>query len=168
MEYMQTSLFMGIVPVSQVLAMLVRTMLVDTTYGTEAAKEIPRLQEYLPRSGTDMETATELSPMERRGDAISMKTSESKSAWSFSGTTIVEDWTGDYPDKPRMRFWFRRIHDAMTVAFVIVFVTGLIGNCRLIEQRNSPEKLKENEILRYLSFSVSIIHILTLRNFQIH
>lgn len=153
MEYMQTTFFMGIVPVSQDLSMLVRTILVNATYGSEAIKEIPRLREYLQHSSTPDAEVAKASHMSFKDDALSMKTFHTKSGWSFSGTTVVQDDIEEYPDQPRLRFWFRRMHDGMAITFLLVFVTGLLGNCRLIVQRHQPARLRENEILRYVMIS---------------
>lgn len=162
MEYMQTSLFMGILPVAQDLSRLVRTILVNATYGSEAVKDIPRLQEYLPKpSKLDVETTTKFSSW--RDDVISTRTRRTTSMWSFSGTTVVEDDDEDsYPDHPRQRFWFRRMHNAILAMLTAVFVMGLLGNCRLIVQRNDPTKLRENEILRYVSTTLSVLVLLFL------
>ncbi|KXN90831.1 hypothetical protein AN958_03485 [Leucoagaricus sp. SymC.cos] len=159
MEYLQTTLFMGIVPVAQDLSYLVRTILVNASYGSEAIKEIPRLQEYLKPSNADVETATKISTSCWRDDAISMKTwqPETKSVWSFSGTTIVPDEDVNYPDEPRRRFWFRRMHGGFQVLFVVIFVTGLVGNNRLVAQRDNLAKSRENEILRYVSTALSVL-----------
>lgn len=140
---------MGIVPITQDISHLVRTMLVNATYGSEAIKGIPRLQEYLPRSQSDPETVTKFSSR-WQDDGVSVKTGRTKSLWSFSDTTIVGDESEEWPDQPRLRFWIRRIHDAMTVTFVVIFVTGFLGNCRLIVQRDNPVNLRANQILRYL------------------
>lgn len=145
MEYMQTTFFMGIVPICQDLAMLVRTLLVNATYGSEAAKEIPRLQEH---RGSGIESAAKSSQMSWKEDSTSLKTFRTKSMWSFSGTTVVADELEEYPDQPRLRFWIRRMHDGTMLVFLVVFITGLVGNCRLIVQRHDPAKLRENEILR--------------------
>ncbi|KAF9448219.1 hypothetical protein P691DRAFT_801104 [Macrolepiota fuliginosa MF-IS2] len=162
MEYLQTTLFMGIVPISQDLAMLVRTILVNATYGSEAAKEIPRLQEQAlySESESDVENAAKSSPLDWREDAVSLKTFQMRSAWSFSGTTVVQEEAEEYPDHPRLRFLFRRTHTGMLFIFLVVFITGLIGNCRLILQRNNPVELRENEILRYVSASLSVAVLL--------
>lgn len=141
---------MAMLPIAQDLAMLVRTILVNATYGSEAAKEIPRLQENVGPS--DTESITKSSKVDWTDDSVSTaNTYLAKSEWSFSGTTVVVQREGDEgpdSDQPRLRFWFRRMHDGIVVSFLAAFGIGLAGSCLVIAQRHDPVKTRRNQILR--------------------
>lgn len=149
---MQTTIFMAMLPIAQDLAMLIRTILVNATYGSEIAKEIPQLQECLQHPGpSDTESITKISKMDWKDDGISTtNTFFAKSEWSFSGTTAVIQYDDEEldDDQPRLRFWFRRMHDGMTISFLAVLAIGSAGSCLTIIQRNDPVKTKRNQILR--------------------
>jgi hypothetical protein len=152
LEYLQTAIFMAMLPIAQDLSMLVRTLLVNATYGSEMAKEIPYLQEYLHHPNpSDTESITETLKGDWKDDnASTANTLFAKSEWSFSGTTAVirQDDEGFYADQPRLRFWFRRIHDGIVISFYAVLAIGSAGSCLIIEQRGDPTKTTRNQILR--------------------
>ncbi|EKM80558.1 hypothetical protein AGABI1DRAFT_70935 [Agaricus bisporus var. burnettii JB137-S8] len=113
LEYMQTTIFMAMLPIAQDLAMLIRTILVNATY-----------------------------------------------EWSFSGSTAVTRYDDEEldDDQPRLRFWFRRMHDGMTISFLAVLAIGSAGSCLTIIQRNDPSlKLFE---YRYVAASLSVATLL--------
>ncbi|XP_006460675.1 hypothetical protein AGABI2DRAFT_203797 [Agaricus bisporus var. bisporus H97] len=147
LEYMQTTIFMAMLPIAQDLAMLIRTILVNATYGSEIAKEIPQLQECLQHPDDGISTTNTLF---------------AKSEWSFSGTTAVIQYDDEEldVDQPRLRFWFRRMHDGMTISFLAVLAIGSAGSCLTIIQRNDPVKTKRNQILRYVAASLSVATLL--------
>ncbi|KAF7783009.1 hypothetical protein Agabi119p4_2385 [Agaricus bisporus var. burnettii] len=161
LEYMQTTIFMAMLPIAQDLAMLIRTILVNATYGSEIAKDIPQLQEYSQHpSPSDAESITK---MDWKDDGISTtNTFFAKSEWSFSGSTAVTRYDDEEldDDQPRLRFWFRRMHDGMTISFLAVLAIGSAGSCLTIIQRNDPLKSRRNQILRYVAASLSVATLL--------
>lgn len=149
---MQTTIFMAMLPIAQDLATLVRTLLVNTTYGPEMAKEIPYLQEYLQHPNpSDAESVTKTLKVDWKDDTASTtNTLFAKSEWSFSGTTAVirQDDEELHTDQPRLRFWFRRMHDGIVISFFAVLAIGTAGSCLIIGQRDDPVKTRRNQILR--------------------
>ena len=98
--YMQSTIAMGFIAVCQDVVNLLRTALVNTTL-----------------------------PSTRSDDSFSMKTI-SKSSTPSLGTLQKpeEEPDEEVEDKPRQRYWYRRLSDLLYIGFLGAQVPGIIGN----------------------------------------
>lgn len=128
LEYMQVTIAMGLVAIAQDLSNLLRCILVNSTFQScpDSFSHI-----ILPPSDNEQTWRLGLPP-------------SSSLVPSLTGTSPSEP----VPDQHRRRFWFRRIHNGMTILYVVSLITGLVGNSRLVSERHDQLKTLDNQILR--------------------
>lgn len=144
-EYMQTTMATGLIIIAQDLSHIVRKVLVNTTLGSDSPGD--------PCACGDVKVATVAYPSSyqnssRDGESL-CPTPPKLSATSHTSLDLYE--TPLVPDRPRRRFWFRRIHDGMMVLYLSSLVTCIVGNPRLLAQRHDKRKTLVNQILRYVN-----------------
>ncbi|KAF8893385.1 hypothetical protein BD779DRAFT_1435862 [Infundibulicybe gibba] len=133
LEYIQATFAMGFVAIAQDLSHLLRATLVASTHGEE-----------MPTNPKQ-----ELVSTLRTWDWIPQKNTSFDSVDTESKSSPC--------DRPRARSWFRRMHDGMCFFFLVTLVLGFLGNCRIIAQRDNPQRVHENQALRYTSTSLALI-----------
>ena len=119
--YMQSTIAMGFIAISQDVVGLLRTALVKTT---------------LSSAGVDNFDSTK-------------KSSESGSAPSLVTIQAVEVDSRE-EDKPRQRFWYRRLSDFLFIGFLGAQVPGIIGNSDYANAVDKPSEATLVFRLRYL------------------
>lgn len=134
-EYMQTTIAMGFVALSQDLAAMMRAVLVNGTYGSDMVN-------------AQGEKVQEKEDVERSGTLTSSSKSMFSSNYNFSLNSTFSAFDMEIPDHPRTRFWIRRIHDMTQILFLAAMITGFIGNSRVVYQRHDPTQTRINQALR--------------------
>jgi len=135
MEYLQTTIAMGFVALSQDLAGMMRAVLVNGTYGSDMLD-------------AQTEKVQEKEDLERGGTPTSSSKSMFASNYNFSVNSTFSAFDIEIPDHPRTRFWIRRIHDMTQILFLAAMSTGFLGNSRVVSQRQNPTQTRINQALR--------------------
>ncbi|KAF9038288.1 hypothetical protein BDZ89DRAFT_411009 [Hymenopellis radicata] len=79
------------------------------------------------------------------------------SLWSlFTSSTNTVTVTDD----PKRRFRYRRMCDVLSLVILAGYITAMVGNARLIRQRDDATKTAENQALRYVSTALAGLAIL--------
>jgi hypothetical protein len=119
--YMQSTIAMGFIAISQDVVGLLRTALVKTT---------------LPSAGAD------------NFDSTKKSTESESSAPSLVAIQAVEVDSRE-EDKPRQRFWYRRLSDFLFIGFLGAQVPGIIGNSDYANAVDKPSEATLVFRLRY-------------------
>ncbi|EDR11608.1 uncharacterized protein LACBIDRAFT_313996 [Laccaria bicolor S238N-H82] len=145
-EYLQTTIAMGFVALSQDLAGMMRAVLVNGTYGSDMLN-------------AQTEKVQEKEHLEHGGTLTSSSKSMFSSNYNFSVNSNFSAFDMEIPDHPRTRFWIRRIHDMTQILFVAAMATGFMGNSRIVSQRHDPTQTTINQALRYTSTAVTVFEL---------
>ena len=130
-EYMQFTIGAGFLAVAGDFLKLLRSILVNSTNGSESA-----INSHVP-------------------ELISLSSASSWS-WKLDKPPTIQPDLGSgspetaWPDQPRRRFWFRRLCDGFGILFLAAVVSGMVGNSRLIHQKDDERGNRQNQALRFV------------------
>ena len=134
MEYMQTSLALGLLAITLELSTLLRCVLVNST------RPVDDMAQMELKSKT-RELITEHKILSYDSEASFFR----ETSFTLSPTVTH---TEERPDQPRSRFWFRRINSVMLIMYFAALAMGIAGNVALMAQPTDNKKSYANQALR--------------------
>jgi hypothetical protein len=139
MEYMQTTLALGLLAITLELGTLLRCVLVNST---QPSDDTNHHDIELKSSSSELITEHKVFWMGTYDSEASFF-GEKNPTFSFTATQAEQR-----PDQPRSRFWFRRITDVILVLYFAALATGIVGNALLIAHHTNAKKSLINQALR--------------------
>jgi hypothetical protein len=136
MEYMQTTLGLGLLAIILDISALLRCVLVNSTRPSDNSEfELKSTSSELITEHKVFWNITYVSEVSLFGEKTP----------TYSPTECLAE---QYPDQPRSRSRFRRIHDAIVLLYFAALATGIVGNGLLIAQHSNMQKNYINQALR--------------------
>ena len=137
MEYMQTTLGLGLLAIILELSNLLRCVLVNSTYPCHDTNQME-----LKSMPSELITEHKIFWI----GTFDTEASFFREKSSILSPTVTQ--TEERPDQPRSRFIFRRINGVMTILYLAALSMGIVGNVLLMAQHTNAKKNHINQALR--------------------
>jgi hypothetical protein len=142
-EYIQTTFSLGSVMILDDTIKLSRCVLVNSTYSSP--RHNPSL-DHRDFGITPEERYQELVAKEQPFGDDKIRENSVEKFNPFSSEETMQNLS----DQPRRRKMYRIYHVALRYLMLVSMVTGIVGNCLLLEDKDDPAKTLRNQALRYV------------------